>query len=142
MGLFSGGERKKVSIMNQNALQESNPEHVINCPLCYQTRHLKHLEFGMFNFHFVFKPESKRVDIPLRCKNFAVAMKCSVSFIQMPSNAAAESTFIHHQQPQTHRNVLVFITPALIKTAAINYYNNHIFYDNSGQIYLRNFPSS
>lgn len=54
LGLFSGGERKKVSIMNQNALQECNPEHVINRPLCYQTCHLKHLEFGMFNFHFVF----------------------------------------------------------------------------------------
>lgn len=70
-------------------------------------------------------------------------MKRSVSFIQMLSNAAAKSTFIHHQQPQTHRNVLVFITATLIKTAAINYYDNHIFYDNSGQIYLvRNFPSS
>lgn len=68
-------------------------------------------------------------------------MKCYVFFIPMLRNAAAESTFIHHQEPQTHRNVLVFVTPALIKTEAINYYSNHIFYDNSGQIYLRNLPS-
>lgn len=41
------------------------------------------------------------------------------------------------------KNVLVLITAALIKTTDINYYNNCIFYDNSGQIYLvKNFPSS
>lgn len=57
----------------------------------------------------------------------------------MSSNAAAESTleeFIHAQQPWYHRNVLVFITAALIKGPAISYYNNHTFYNNSGQIYL------
>lgn len=41
------------------------------------------------------------------------------------------------------KNVLVLITSALIKTTAINYYNNCIFYDNSDQIYLvKTFPSS
>lgn len=53
--LSQGGEREeKVSIMNQNALQERNPEHVISSPLCYQTCHLEHLQFWMFSFHTIF----------------------------------------------------------------------------------------
>lgn len=40
---FSQGREKNLPIMKSNALQECNPEHVIKCPLCYQTCHLENL---------------------------------------------------------------------------------------------------
>lgn len=114
------GEKEKASFMNP----ERNAEHVINYPLCYQTCHLE----------LWFKELTFNLDATILHRKLSVLYLLTWCWATLRLNQPHERISYLTSSHGPTKNVLVFITAALIK--AINYCNNCIFYDNSDQIYL------